>query len=66
MDRSLLAIIPARGGSKGVPQKNLRILGRRPLLAYSVEAVERSGIADRLLVSERERGDPALGRAPRR
>jgi CMP-N-acetylneuraminic acid synthetase/spore coat polysaccharide biosynthesis predicted glycosyltransferase SpsG len=51
VDRPLLAIIPARGGSKGVPQKNLRILGRRPLVAYSVEAVERAGIAERLLVS---------------
>lgn len=50
-DRSLLAIVPARGGSKGVPFKNIRRLGDRPLIAYTVEAVAASGMADRLVVS---------------
>jgi CMP-N-acetylneuraminic acid synthetase/spore coat polysaccharide biosynthesis predicted glycosyltransferase SpsG len=48
---ALLAIVPARGGSKGVPFKNMRRLGDRPLLAYTVEAVVASGVADRLVVS---------------
>jgi CMP-N-acetylneuraminic acid synthetase/spore coat polysaccharide biosynthesis predicted glycosyltransferase SpsG len=50
-ERPLLAIIPARGGSKGVPNKNLRLLGDRPLLAYSLDCVTEAGIADRLVVS---------------
>ncbi len=50
-ERPLLAIVPARGGSKGVPHKNLRLLGDRPLLAYTAEIVAESGIADRLLIS---------------
>jgi CMP-N-acetylneuraminic acid synthetase/spore coat polysaccharide biosynthesis predicted glycosyltransferase SpsG len=47
----LLAIVPARGASKRVPYKNLRLLGDRPLVAYTVEAVSGAGVADRLIVS---------------
>ena len=50
-DRSLLALVPARGGSKGVPHKNMRFLGDRPLLAHTVEAVAEAGVASRLIVS---------------
>src|SRR5436190_11737441 len=50
-DRPLLAIVPARGGSKGVPNKNLRSLGGRPLIAHTVDAVFKSGVADRVVVS---------------
>jgi CMP-N-acetylneuraminic acid synthetase/spore coat polysaccharide biosynthesis predicted glycosyltransferase SpsG len=50
-DRSLLAIVPARGGSKGVPFKNMRRLGDRPLIAYTVEAVLAAGVADRVVIS---------------
>ena len=50
-ERPLLAVVPARGGSKGVPHKNLRLLGDRPLLAYTAEIVAESGIAERLLIS---------------
>lgn len=35
---NILAVIPARGGSKGVPGKNIRLLGGKPLIAYSIEA----------------------------
>lgn len=34
----ILAIIPARGGSKGVPRKNVRLLGNKPLIEYSIDA----------------------------
>jgi CMP-N-acetylneuraminic acid synthetase len=34
----IIAIISARGGSKGVPQKNIRLLGGYPLIAYSIIA----------------------------
>ncbi|MES2779032.1 MAG: acylneuraminate cytidylyltransferase family protein [Bacteroidota bacterium] len=35
---NILAIIPARGGSKGIPGKNTKLLGDKPLIAYSIEA----------------------------
>ena len=34
---NILVIIPARGGSKGIPRKNLRLLGGKPLLYYSIK-----------------------------
>lgn len=39
---SILVVIPARGGSKGVPRKNLRRLGGRPLIAHAIEAARAS------------------------
>ncbi|MBT3784217.1 acylneuraminate cytidylyltransferase family protein, partial [bacterium] len=47
----VLAIIPARSGSKGVPGKNIRELGGYPLLAYSVAAAVLSSRITRVLVS---------------
>lgn len=47
----ILGIIPARGGSKGVPGKNSRIIGDRPLISYTIQAALDSGIMDRLVVS---------------
>lgn len=41
-----LFIIPARGGSKGIPGKNIKPLGGRPLIAYSIEAARQSGADD--------------------
>ena len=46
-----LAVIPARGGSKRIPGKNLVMLGGRPLLAYTVEAALESGLFVRVVVS---------------
>lgn len=46
-----LAIIPARGGSKGVPGKNIRKLGGYPLIAYSIAAAKLSAQIDRVVVS---------------
>jgi CMP-N,N'-diacetyllegionaminic acid synthase len=46
-----LAVIPARSGSKGLPDKNIRLLNNKPLLAYSIEAAEASGIFDEIHVS---------------
>ena len=48
---TVLALIPARGGSKGVPRKNLRVIGGRSLLARAVEATRASGVVDHILVS---------------
>ncbi len=48
---SVLGIIPARGGSKGIPRKNLADVAGKPLIAYSIEAGLRSKNLTRLLVS---------------
>jgi CMP-N-acetylneuraminic acid synthetase len=47
----ILGLIPARGGSKGVPGKNVRLLAGRPLLAYTADAACQSGVIDRLVLS---------------
>jgi CMP-N,N'-diacetyllegionaminic acid synthase len=47
----VIGIIPARGGSKTVPRKNLAILGGRPLIAWSIERGLQSKRLDRVLVS---------------
>ncbi len=48
---SVLALITARGGSKGLPGKNLRLLGGRPLVAWSVEQARASALIDRVVIS---------------
>lgn len=47
----VLALIPARGGSKGIPRKNIRLLGGRPLLAWSVDAARAARHITRVVVS---------------
>lgn len=47
---NVLGIIPARGGSKGIPKKNMVDLGGKPLIAWTIEAARASGL-DRLVVS---------------
>ncbi|OAA18901.1 cytidylyltransferase domain-containing protein [Kosmotoga sp. DU53] len=49
--KRFLALIPARGGSKGLKDKNIRLLNNKPLLAYTIEAAKKSGIFDRIIVS---------------
>jgi CMP-N,N'-diacetyllegionaminic acid synthase len=49
--RKVLAIIAARGGSKGLPGKNITNLGGKPLLAWSIEAAQRSHYIDRLILT---------------
>lgn len=51
MSSNILAIIPARSGSKSVPHKNIRLLGGKPLIAYSIEAAKASKYIDRVIVS---------------
>jgi len=40
-DMQILAIIPARGGSKGVPLKNIRKLDGKPLIEYTIKAAKK-------------------------
>ncbi len=46
-----IAVIPARGGSKRLPGKNLRLLAGRPLIAWTIESALQSGVFDRVVVS---------------
>lgn len=46
-----LAVIPARGGSKRIPRKNIRPFGGRPMIAWSIAVARESGLFDRIIVS---------------
>lgn len=50
-DQKILAIIPARGGSKGIPNKNITNLCGKPLIAYSILAAKASQYIDDIIVS---------------
>ena len=54
MNKKYLAVIPARGGSKGIPKKNIRNMNGKPLIAYTIEAASQAlnmGFLDRCIVS---------------
>ena len=53
--KKVLALIPARGGSKGLPRKNILPLAGRPLLAWTVQAGLASAYVDRIIVSSEDR-----------
>ena len=48
---NILTIVPARGGSKGVTKKNIRIVGNRPLIEWTIESIQKSFIKDDFFVS---------------
>jgi len=50
-DRKILAIIPARGGSKGLPRKNIRQLNGKPLIYYTIDEAMKSKFIDRVIVT---------------
>ncbi|MDB6074367.1 MAG: neuA [Verrucomicrobiaceae bacterium] len=49
--QSCLAIIPARGGSKRIPDKNIKLFNGKPIIAYSIEAAKATGLFDHVVVS---------------
>ena len=53
-EKKVLAIIPARGGSRGVPRKNIRPLAGKPLLAWTIEEAKKSKYIDRLILSSED------------
>jgi CMP-N-acetylneuraminic acid synthetase len=59
----IIAIIPARGGSKGIPGKNLVELCGKPLIAYSIEPALRSGVFKKVIVST---DDPQIAKVAKR
>jgi len=49
--KSFLCIIPARGGSKGLPGKNIHQLHNKPLIAYSIEAAKKAEVFDEIMIN---------------
>lgn len=52
----VLGLIPARGGSRGIPGKNIKLLAGRPLLAYTLDSVQGSKLLTRTILSSDDRG----------
>ncbi|MCR5690712.1 MAG: acylneuraminate cytidylyltransferase family protein [Eubacterium sp.] len=50
-NKKFLALIPARGGSKGIPGKNIRDLGGKPLIAHTILAAKKSAYVDQVVVT---------------
>ena len=48
---NIIAVIPARGGSKGIPRKNMRLMGGKPLISYAIENALSSEFVDDVVVS---------------
>ena len=47
----ILGLIPARGGSKGVPNKNIKMINGKPLIVWTIEAAKKSKLLDKIIVS---------------
>jgi CMP-N-acetylneuraminic acid synthetase len=62
-DTSIIAIIPARSGSKGVVNKNIRMCNGKPLIAYSIEHALKSKLINRVIVSTDSEQYAEIGRA---
>jgi len=60
---SIVAVIPARGGSKGIPRKNIVPLAGKPLIAWTIEAALGAASLDRVVVSTEDAEIAALARA---
>jgi len=63
VNSSVVGLIPARGGSKGIPRKNIKPLAGKPLLAWTVEAALASRRLDRVVVSTDDAEIAAVARA---
>jgi len=63
MKHAVLAVVPARGQSKGLPRKNLRLLAGKPLVAYSIEAALQSKLVDAVCVSTEDEEISQVARA---
>lgn len=62
-NKKILALIPARGGSKSIPRKNIKMLAEKPLIAYTIEAAKKSHFLTRTVVST---DDKEIARVARR
>ncbi|MGG3563597.1 acylneuraminate cytidylyltransferase family protein [Neobacillus rhizosphaerae] len=52
--KKVLAVVPARGGSKGVPRKNIKELAGKPLIAWTITEAKKSSYIDKLILSSDE------------
>lgn len=59
----VLGIVPARGGSKGIPRKNVRLLGGRPLLAHTADAARAAQRLSRVVLSTDDEAIAEVGRS---
>ncbi len=59
----ILGIIPARGGSKGIPLKNIKNIAGKPLIAWTIEAASQAKLLDRVVVSTEDRRIAKVSRA---
>ncbi|NRF70256.1 pseudaminic acid cytidylyltransferase [Aquincola sp. S2] len=57
-----LAVIPARGGSKRIPRKNIRAFAGRPMIGYAIGAARETGVFDRIVVSTDDAEIAAIAR----
>jgi len=60
---TIVGVVTARGGSKGIPGKNLKLLGGKPLIAYTLECAAASGVLDRVIVTTDDEAIADLARA---
>lgn len=51
MGKEVLGIIPARGSSKSIPRKNIKLFAGKPLIAWAIETLKQSGVISRVIVS---------------
>jgi CMP-N-acetylneuraminic acid synthetase len=58
----ILGVIPARGGSKGIPRKNVKQINGKPLIAWTIEAAKESKMIDRYVVSTEDEEIAATSR----
>lgn len=54
VNKKILAVIPARGGSKGVPRKNIKLLAGKPLIEWTIQAAKQSKYIDRIVLSSED------------
>lgn len=58
----VIAIIPARGGSKGIPRKNIRTIAGKPMIAWTIEEAKKSKYLDRIIVSTDDKKTAEISR----
>ncbi|MGM0932695.1 MAG: cytidylyltransferase domain-containing protein [Bacteroidota bacterium] len=54
MTKKILGLIPARGGSKGIPGKNIKLLGGKPLLQFTWESAKQSSLLEKVILSSED------------
>lgn len=62
MQPTILGVVTARAGSKGLPGKNTKPLAGKPLISYTITAAQASGVFDRLILSTDDEGAAAIAR----